>query len=278
MLIKGKIKYFTYNNNLFVANNDWAIHHLMHASSKKTYLELASKFNLSRSKIYLDCGSAFGTEAIPFHDLFEKIYAFEPNSDNFSLLKVNVKFYDNIVIDETALNYFSGKTFFYDYLMKSTVGNLKVVGVRSTFTARKFKKTLVKCRTLDSYNFQDVGFIKIDVEGAENYVLKGAIKTLENNSPLIRIEITNDHQDVLDLLLNLGYNPVAFDCSGSIYYLNDTFKFHTISNGDVFWSCDGVTVTRKDLTMYKSSPMHFPYYPYGMNPCQGDFWFLKTKV
>lgn len=51
----------------------------------------------------------------------------------------------------------------------------------------------VPVRRLDSYDFQDVAFIKIDVEGHELSVLRGAGKTLERNRPLLLIEIEERH-------------------------------------------------------------------------------------
>lgn len=76
----------------------------------------------------------------------------------------------------------------------------------------------VELKTLDSYQFTDVSVIKIDVEGAENGVLKGARQTITQNKPVILIEIMGGHdfdsatpevkakiQSTLDLLAELGY-------------------------------------------------------------------------
>ena len=45
-------------------------------------------------------------------------------------------------------------------------------------------------RTIDSFGFQNVSFMKIDVEGFELEVLKGAVETIEKWHPAIVIEIT----------------------------------------------------------------------------------------
>ena len=42
---------------------------------------------------------------------------------------------------------------------------------------------------IDDLNYKNVSFMKIDVEGAELFVLKGAINTIINSRPIIMIEI-----------------------------------------------------------------------------------------
>jgi len=46
----------------------------------------------------------------------------------------------------------------------------------------------VEMRTLDSFGFTDVSFMKIDVEGHEDFVIRGARKTILNSHPVILIE------------------------------------------------------------------------------------------
>ena len=42
--------------------------------------------------------------------------------------------------------------------------------------------------TIDEYNFQDVSFIKIDCEGYEYFIVKGAEETIKENKPTIIVE------------------------------------------------------------------------------------------
>jgi FkbM family methyltransferase len=70
---------------------------------------------------------------------------------------------------------------------------------------------LVPVHKLDDYKFQDVSFIKIDVEGYEIEVIQGASKTIDANKPVILVEIEERHlidksiQNVFDEIINLGY-------------------------------------------------------------------------
>lgn len=71
--------------------------------------------------------------------------------------------------------------------------------------------TRVPVRTLDSYGFDDVGLIKIDVEGHESAVLAGAAETLRTCMPVLIVEIEQRHRRdcgidaVFAGILALGY-------------------------------------------------------------------------
>jgi FkbM family methyltransferase len=52
----------------------------------------------------------------------------------------------------------------------------------------------IETRRIDDYNFPDVGFIKIDVEGHELAVLAGAETTLTRHRPNLLIECNDEHQ------------------------------------------------------------------------------------
>jgi FkbM family methyltransferase len=74
----------------------------------------------------------------------------------------------------------------------------------------KIRSQTTELRTLDSYNFENVGIIKIDVEGHEEAVLLGGRKTLQKNFPSLLIEIEERHnkgaiERIKDLLNKLGY-------------------------------------------------------------------------
>jgi FkbM family methyltransferase len=57
------------------------------------------------------------------------------------------------------------------------------------------KKIEVPVRRLDAFDFRNVGFIKVDVEGHEIEVLRGAEATLLREKPVLMIEIEQRHLD-----------------------------------------------------------------------------------
>jgi FkbM family methyltransferase len=60
----------------------------------------------------------------------------------------------------------------------------------------------VETRRIDDYDFPDIGFIKIDVEGHELAVLAGAAASLARHTPNLLIECNDEHQP--DAVKRLG--------------------------------------------------------------------------
>ena len=71
----------------------------------------------------------------------------------------------------------------------------------------------VPARTIDSYNFEDVDAIKIDVEGSELLVMQGAKDTIERCRPSVQVEIVPkqcnlfnyEPQDLYDYMAQYDY-------------------------------------------------------------------------
>ena len=74
--------------------------------------------------------------------------------------------------------------------------------------------------TLDMFDFQDVDYIKIDVEGFEKKVLLGAARTIERYNPLIVIEQNHvvlageEQYSAKQYLESIGYRQAAVDRRG----------------------------------------------------------------
>ena len=92
--------------------------------------------------------------------------------------------------------------------------------------------------TLDGYNLSACDFIKIDVEGMEAAVIRGAKKTIEKFHPILYVE--NDRADrsaeLIGLLQSLGYNlywhtPLLFNRNN--FYQNPVNEFGDVVSANM---------------------------------------------
>lgn len=67
-------------------------------------------------------------------------------------------------------------------------GEFKTVTGKDIKRNEGYERVAVAQHTLDSYGFENVDIIKIDVEGYELNVLEGASQTIANNRPIVQIE------------------------------------------------------------------------------------------
>jgi FkbM family methyltransferase len=94
-----------------------------------------------------------------------------------------------------------------------SLGSLSDLAVPDDAVSSRYE---VDLRTLDSYNFDDVAFIKIDVEGHEEAVLAGAGDTLKRTRPALLIEIEERHNP--GGLDRIAKNLALLGYSGSFFY------------------------------------------------------------
>jgi hypothetical protein len=67
-------------------------------------------------------------------------------------------------------------------------------------------------RTIDSFGFDDVDFIQLDVEGFEHFAIVGGMETIKKCSPVICLELKgigkrygHPDEDTIELLKSIGY-------------------------------------------------------------------------
>ena len=152
-------------------------------------------FLVDKDKQAVDIGANKGVYTYLLAELVPFVHAFEPNPKMFSILSrglpENAKAYDTALSDESGSGELlvprSERTRAYSN-QGASLSRQKVSGEHGIVK--------VETRTLDSYALENIGFIKIDVEGYEHAVLKGAKETLAHCRPTLLIELEERHTGV----------------------------------------------------------------------------------
>mgnify|MGYP001239803905 FL=1 len=169
------------------------------------YLEkIISSINTFENAI--DCGACYGVWTYLLHPYFKKVYAFELAGVHRQCFLKNMSAFNinNFELFPFGLG---------DKTIKSFVGNDKWAIDRYGYAAYNAKIVEDKngnenVTTLDSFNLKNISFIKIDVEGYELKLLKGAFNTIEKNKPLIFIEKKTNYDDLKNFLYGLNYDII----------------------------------------------------------------------
>ncbi|MFS1909240.1 FkbM family methyltransferase [Vibrio lentus] len=163
-----------------------------------------------REKDIIDAGGSFGDSAIVLSGYTDKtIHVFEPTTKMFDLAKKTVEYNnldEKIVLNKLALG---------DKRENQTI---QVADDFSSFyhssdNEDKIETEVVNIETLDDYvarNDIDVGVIKVDVEGYEEKLLDGAIRTITRDKPALILSIYHSSEQFFWIKnkieeLDLGY-------------------------------------------------------------------------
>lgn len=162
------------------------------------------------SKNLIDIGAGDGNYSILLD--FNHNYCFEPGKKVSCLLYANMYLknkVENTEVYNVALGEAEGKIKFNGFVCEGTGSPDEL---RTDLYGEMHE---IQAKTLDSFNIQNVGFIKIDVEGFEEKVIRGGLITIiSNNYPPILFEcwdvghynMTQEkHDSLFNLLKMLGY-------------------------------------------------------------------------
>jgi FkbM family methyltransferase len=177
---------------------------------------------ISPGNIVLDIGANIGDTSLHMAQKLNgtgHIYAFEPSPHVFKRLQTNV-----------ALNPFKNISLFNEG-MGDEVGELSFVGTSTKHTGGAFiTKNMetgmkVKVSTIDTFvqmqQIKHIDLIKIDTEGFEVFVIKGAMQTLQHLRPVIFVEVS-------EVLLNRA-GTSASQLFSLLQQLN--YQCHRVDNG-----------------------------------------------
>jgi FkbM family methyltransferase len=182
--------------------------------------------NFKENDIFYDIGANYGFYTCLAQEFIidGQIHAFEPNPKIFGLLKENssLDIFKNTFLNEIALSDKTGEAEFYDREAGRHSGGSSLIK-HSNF--KRYKTIKVKTITLDEYilDHKPPTIMKIDVEGGEPLVLKGALKLLKKYNPMIIMEFLPDdlHREAVNILSNNGYRAFKIDSDGNLSIINE---------------------------------------------------------
>lgn len=189
--------------------------------NKVEYEMLLLPYFLTKESVFFDIGSNIGSFILIAgkHIPQSKIYGFEPIPELNSRLKT---LFPDANISSLALSNKKSNTQFkipkINHTHLLTRGTLNTSFVEAN--EQGFRTIEVQTDTLDNFvkeqNISKIDAIKIDVEGHEYEVIKGALHAFKTYMPVLIIEIEQRHhqQDIsviINELKHIGYACLYFD-------------------------------------------------------------------
>ena len=161
----------------------------------------------------LDIGAWCGTWSAEFAPYCKKIYAIEPDRTHVECLLKNLSSFDNIEL--------------LDYAVGDIETRVSLTDDDFTQARRIYSIGNILMKTVDSFKFEDVDLIKIDVEGFEMNVLRGAKDTLKDCNFLM-IELNNNSKkynssnaEIEKYLQELGFTTLIDKWPDKVFWRNN---------------------------------------------------------
>jgi FkbM family methyltransferase len=181
---------------------------------------------LSPGKTFIDVGASFGIYSLVASQLVGRsgrVMSFEPTSASFRILEQNIALnsFVNVSASHLALSDTTGTTWLYhgDEPGSNSLG-------KSSAHGQKGEVVSTECldNVLHQSSVNQVDVLKMDVEGAEELVLRGAKKALTRFKPIIIYEVVPERTAALrlsprgawDFLDRLGYQFLVIDHDGEL--------------------------------------------------------------
>tara|TARA_B100001123_G_C15214959_1_gene988839 strand:+ start:390 stop:1148 length:759 start_codon:yes stop_codon:yes gene_type:complete len=191
----------------------------------------------------VDVGVYRGVYTYQLSKISKHVHAFEPNPLLFSYLSKNLKeLAENITLYENALSDVNDTTDLkvpkrFKTLNKKNFEEMYKLGAatihkRNLLNNEDFITFKIRTKRMDDILINNnIGFIKIDVEGHEENVLNGAIEIIKKNKPVLLVEIEEKHtkrnvNESINFINSLGYK--SYYLSGS--KLENTEKLNNYKN------------------------------------------------
>ena len=149
---------------------------------ERSIMDWARDALMPEGKVFVDIGSHVGTYTLTMAPKASHCVAFECTPKTYNYLCANIALHDlheKVTTHRIALGNTCGVTTLYT--RNGDGGGNGCCKFNDLETLTKSTAVEVPIRTLDSYSLTNIGLLKLDVEGFEKDVLKGAQETLRAN-------------------------------------------------------------------------------------------------
>jgi FkbM family methyltransferase len=216
-------------------------------------------FELCRDKICLDIGANEGAMTrYMLENGAQKIYCFEPGK--ILCQKMRTTFHDNdkVIIVETGLSDEIGELKNVTWLNAWLLGNpeqIKLPVSPGACDIEGYDLVDIPLDTVDNYlkqSNEEIGFMKVDVDGYDYKVLKGAYNTITKYRPVIFIELSYYYDlvkgssvtDFLNFVEKIEYTFISLDgYIRSVEFIKKEFPYHS--------SCDIFLCPNEKIDLFK---------------------------
>jgi FkbM family methyltransferase len=185
-------------------------------SNRRRRIELAVvEAVVPHDRLTIDIGASWGLYTSLLRRSAKAVVAFEPNPDKAEYLH-SLFLGTNVTVHQVALSDRSGEAELIVPIGASAFATIEVKNPLAAMTGVGVARISVPCRTLSQFGFQNVGFMKIDVEGHEFSVLSMARELLLRDKPILYVRIEQRHNPTsfgrtCELLNDLGYRGFYSD-------------------------------------------------------------------
>jgi len=168
-------------------------------------LDAAFKY-VKKFDVAIDAGANIGLQSVRLAQKFNHVHSFEPTSVNYDCLINNIKNFSNVRAYKTGLGEREESTIIKLPAESNNCGAFSIVDFNDN--AEPVLTENIEILPLDRFQLSP-NFIKIDTQGFELFILKGAVVTLKNNPVLIiECEKKKDKHLITEFLSKINYRLI----------------------------------------------------------------------
>jgi len=149
--------------------------------------EMHQELDQMSGETAIDVGAHIGSYTLRMARRFRNVVAFEPNPFNGHILRLNLQVNKvrNVQVEEVALSDDRCVSPLFIQRTTGATGSLNPLhyGFKYDSAVR------VQVKRLDDFGFAQLDVLKIDAEGHEFRILKGANQTIDRAKPILAVEV-----------------------------------------------------------------------------------------